>query len=262
MTSVDDILGNQSPAGYFADLVNKSVDGTMFIDEAYLFSPAPKGQQKNSSNQVINMLLAASEKYRKTTTFILAGYKEEMNDLFATNPGFASRFPKKFTFEFEDYNDIELAQIFNTMVTKNKYQLESAALCGVSISKVLARRIARGAGKKGFGNGRACEKVYDACRQSQDARLGSLKLKGVSLSDYDYRTLLRIDTIGPRPRLQDSPYLAELNKMTGLKLVKEKIMNLMSLQLQNYDAEMRGEKIQLISLHRVFYGNPGTGKLI
>ncbi len=77
------------------------------------------------------------------------------------------------------------------------------------------------------------------------------------MSDYDYRTLTRIDTVGARPNLESSPYLAKLNEMTGLRLVKEKIMKLMTLQLQNYDAEMRGEKIQLISLHRVFYGNPG-----
>ena len=36
--------------------------------------------------------------------------------------------------------------------------------------------------------------------------------------------------------------------------VKEAMKNFMNLQLQNYDAEMRGETIQVVSLHRVFFG--------
>jgi len=68
------------------------------------------------------------------------------------------------------------------------------------------------------------------------------------------------DTIGERPDFDKSPILKELDMMIGLERVKEKVRGLMHLQLANYDNELRGEKIQMISLHRVFMGNAGTGK--
>jgi len=200
-TSAEDILGASDASKFFTKLLDDAKDGTLFIDEAYLFQPAPRGSKQNDSNAVLNMLMKASETM-KTTTFILAGYKQEMGDLLGYNDGFASRFPKKFTFEFEDYNENELTKIFHELVCIRNYQLESTASCGVPIAKVLAKRIHRGANKKGFGNGRECAKVLDACRQAQDARLGLLKLQpDCEISDYDYRTLLRIDTIGALPRL-------------------------------------------------------------
>ena len=91
------------------------------------------------------------------------------------------------------------------------------------------------------------------------ARIGSRVLKNEPLSEYDHRTLLKTDVLGERPNLEKSGTLQELNSMIGLAKVKSAVRGLMELQLQNYDREMRGEEVELISLHRVFYGNPGTG---
>jgi hypothetical protein len=204
--------------------------------------------------------MKVSETMRLTTSFVLAGYKEEMQNLLMYNPGFPSRFPKKFTFDFVDYTETQLTKILYKMTIARNYRFESMKICGIPIARVLARRIHRGANKKGFGNARECERVLDLCILNQQARLVQLKTNKVHITPDEYRTLTRADTVGERPRLEDSPYMMQLMSMIGLKQVKETVTNLMNLQLQNYDAEMRGEQIQLISLHRLFLGNPGDKK--
>lgn len=260
LTSADDILGDNQPVEAFSKIVQDAEGGTLFIDEAYLFEPASKGRTQNDSNKVLNALLKNADKMRLTTTFILAGYKDEMQTLFGYNPGFPSRFPKTFTFDFTDYNEAELTMILSEMTKRRKYRFESQKECGVPIARILAREIHMGAHVKGFGNGRECEKVLDLCIQNQMSRLVLWKENKIPITDNDYRTLTRKDTVGDRPNLEDSSHMVELESMVGLHAVKTKLKNLMTLQLQNYDAKMRGERIQRISLHRVFYGNPGTGK--
>jgi hypothetical protein len=60
---------------------------------------------------------------------------------------------------------------------------------------------------------------------------GSLGQKQIPITPEMYRTLIRADNVGERPRLEDSSYMAHL----------------------------RGEQMQVISSHRFFLGNP-TGK--
>ncbi len=91
--------------------------------------------------------------------------------------------------------------------------------------------------------------------------MGTLELHGKPISTADYSFLIRSDTIGDRPDLEKSPILMELNSLIGLQKVKDAVQGLMYLQLQNFDNEMKGEKVKLISLHRLFLGNPGTGEL-
>eukprot|EP01038_Epipyxis_sp_PR26KG_P004361 gene4361-6169_t len=260
ITSANDILSESDPPEAFKQMVSNADNGTLFIDEAYNFNPAPPGSTANASNKVLDYLMKVSETKRETITFILAGYKEEILNLLTYNPGFPSRFPKDFTFEFPDYTESQLRRIFVGMIKERKFRLQSKKECGVSISKVIAQRLAKGVEKKGFGNARAVRVKLDGCIVEQSNRLGTLQLHGKPIANREYATLTRGDTIGDRPDFASSPVLKELDGMIGLGKVKSAIRGLMHLQLQNYDNELRGERVQHISLHRVFFGNAGTGK--
>ena len=264
LTSAAKILKAKDPLADFEAMVKKAEGGTVFIDECYLLKPSPPGQQANASNAVLDYLMEVSETLRSTTTFILAGYKEDVERLLTYNEGFPSRFPKVFTFAFEDYTQPQLRQILLTMVKQRGFRFENQRSCGVSISKVMSMRIARGRGVKGFGNAREVRNQIDACIQRQEARFGAMILASsdpaFTLSAKQMVTLTKADTIGDRPNLEQSPALKELDAMVGLESVKRAVRGLMQLQLQNYDREMRGEDVERISLHRVFFGNPGTGK--
>ncbi len=154
----------------------------------------------------------------------------------------------------------QLRKIFVGMVKDKGFQLERKKSCGVSISAVMANRIHRGAGKKGFGNAREVRNKIEEVIAQQSDRLGTMRLHMKPVSERDYKMLLAVDSIGVRPDFTRSPIMRELEAMVGLKKVKEQFRNLMMMATQNFDREMRGEKPNFISLHRVFYGNPGTGK--
>jgi len=259
-TSAQDILKLKDPASDFQGMLDSAKGGTLFIDEAYRFSPAKAGQQPNSSNQVLDYLLEAVEKQeiRDSTTVILAGYRDEIEDLLAYNVGFASRFPLEFA--FEDYDQKQLRQILQTMLKARGMQLERKSVCGVPIGDVVSRRIYQGAGKKGFGNARAVRNKLEQIIGSQSQRIGTLKLRKQPVSEKDYQTLTALDAIGPRPNFASCAPMRDLNAMAGLSAIKAEFRKLLLMAQQNYDREMRGDAPETISMHRVFYGNPGTGK--
>ena len=256
-TSAVEILKKQSPVGYFSQLVQRATGGVIFIDEAYRFTPARAGSQPNDSNYVLDYLLEAVEDktIRKSTTFILAGYKDEMESLLSYNVGFASRFPHEFN--FEDFNEVQIRSILLGMIKERGLQLESKIDCNIPLAKVVAQRVARYANKKGFGNARAVRNQVDEIVSNQTQRLGTKKMRGEPVSLREYRVLTRNDAIGPRPNLASSVLVQELNSLVGLSKVKLAVRKLVDLQMRNYDREIAGERPELISLHRVFYGNPG-----
>lgn len=99
--------------------------------------------------------------------------------------------------------------------------------------------------------------VLNTIVSTHTARIGSKVLRREAVSEAEHRTLMKIDVIGDEPNLEASPLLRELDSMVGLEKVKVAVHGLMELQKQNYQREMRGEYPEVISLHRVFFGNPG-----
>jgi DNA replication protein DnaC len=72
------------------------------------------------------------------------------------------------------------------------------------------------------------------------------------------------DVVGPEPTPELmkglGAALEELNAMEGLERVKEEVAKLVRVNQQNYQRELRGDKIQQVKKNRLFWGNPGTGK--
>lgn len=239
------------------DLLEKMKDqggGVFFIDEAYQLSSgnSPGGKA------VLDYLLAEVENLRGKITFVLAGYSKQMESFFAHNPGFPSRFP--ITMNFEDYTDEELQQILKRQVNRtyaNNMEVEDG-LDGLYI-RIAARRVGRSRGKEGFGNARAIENALANIKKRQATRIRLELRSGKTPNDFLFT---KEDIIGPEPSLslQDCKAWQKLNKMVGLKEVKEQVKVLLDSIKTNYQRELDEEQAMEFTLNRVFLGSPGTGK--
>ncbi len=108
--------------------VDEAMGGVLFVDEAYTLcgSLSAGGSGTNYGDEAVAVLLKEMEDKRGQFCVILAGYKDEMNNLLSANPGFESRI--QFTLNFPDYTRGELGQIANLFLKKKGYVIEDAAL--------------------------------------------------------------------------------------------------------------------------------------
>ena len=228
--------------------------GVFFMDEAYqLASKANFG-----GTQVLDFILAEVENQTGKIVFIIAGYNKQMEAFFAHNPGIPSRFP--FELQFADYDDKELVQIMRYKIEKryaNRMQVEEG-ITGL-YARIVARRIGRGRGREGFGNARTVENVYAQIAERQSNRLRQERRSGAATDDMLFT---KEDMIGPEPSvaLGKSQAYAGLEKLIGLKSVKESVQALVQSLQYNYIRELEEKPLIEFSLNRVFLGSPGTGK--
>ena len=143
-------------------IIDKALDGVLFIDEAY--SLVGKGNN-DYGNEAIATLLKRMEDDRDRLIVILAGYSDEMQGFINSNPGLQSRFNKYI--DFTDYTAGELLDIFKLYANKFEYQITPEALNVLStlFTKAVDEK------KRGFGNGRYVRNIFDKTIELQSTRL-------------------------------------------------------------------------------------------
>ena len=163
----------------------ESFGGILFIDEAYSLMNA-QGSKANAGAEVIDALTPLMENYRDKLTVVLAGYDKEMEEFLAnSNTGFPSRF--KSVFQFEDYTDEQLFDIFLQFAESEHYTLTPDAQ--KRLRTILWFIVSRKNEMQQFANARTARNLYEYVRAKSTKRmaqeglsdLSTIKLEDVNL---------------------------------------------------------------------------------
>ncbi|MBX6767588.1 MAG: AAA family ATPase, partial [Actinomadura rubrobrunea] len=183
--------------------VERALGGVLFIDEAYTLA-GTGGDQRDFGHEAVAELLRLMEEHRSDLVVIVAGYGAEMERFLASNPGLASRFPKRL--HFPDYSVDELLAIFEQMADQAGFTLADGVL-----GQVRARLAAEPRGPS-FGNARMVRNLLDAAiaRQAQRITAAADARPGVKIDDAEVR-MLRPEDLPPGPedpqRRGHGPYI-------------------------------------------------------
>ena len=146
------------------EVLDKALDGVLFIDEAYSLS-----SDDDFGKEAIDTLLKYMEDNRDRLIVIVAGYENEMAEFINTNPGLKSRFNKYFN--FPNYSGSELLEILLRIIHKNKFIISEEAK-GKLTYLINDAIFAQG---QHFGNARFARNLYEQIIQNQFLRVSQLE---------------------------------------------------------------------------------------
>lgn len=181
----DDLVGQYigHTAPKTKEILKKAMGGILFIDEAYyLYKP---DNERDYGAEAIEILLQVMENQRDSLVVIFAGYKDRMEQFYASNPGLSSRIANHV--DFPDYTPDELLIIAKMMLEEQQYQFSSTA------EKVFFEYIQKRRTQPLFANARSVRNALDRARMRQANRnfdtAGRIltKLDLVTITDEDIK---------------------------------------------------------------------------
>jgi len=173
-------------------VIDSALDGILFIDEAYSLAG---GSDNDFGPEAIQTLLKRMEDNRDRLAVVLAGYPLEMNRFFESNSGLKSRFPR--AFDFQDYNPLELKEIFcRTAKMKNYILTPEAEQTFLEIMENAYQQRDRH-----FGNGRMVRNIFERAIQNQSDRIVLMD----NISDDEFITVTADDVLKSAPQIKHTP---------------------------------------------------------
>nr|WRW10704.1 conserved protein CbbX [Ascoseira mirabilis] len=158
----DDLVGQYigHTAPKTKEVLKRAMGGLLFIDEAYyLYKP---DNERDYGAEAIEILLQVMENQRDSLVIIFAGYKERMEQFYASNPGLSSRIANHV--DFPDYSPEELLVISRMMLEEQQYQFSPTAEL-VFLDYITKRR-----SQPLFANARSIRNALDRARMRQANR--------------------------------------------------------------------------------------------
>lgn len=174
-------------------VVEKALDGILFIDEAYTLN---QGTHDSFGAEAVDTLLRLMEKHKERLVVIVAGYPREMDHFLNTNRGLKSRFTH--FLDFEDYSRQELFQIFAGILSKKGFAITDEAAEKAKRYITYIKAIGK---EDTFGNGRSIRNMIDnEVFSRHNNRISRLLDEVEEISD----NLLRIIELEDIPSVEES----------------------------------------------------------
>ncbi len=148
------------------EIVNRALDGVLFIDEAYALAPRDGDfGHRDFGYEAIETLLKRLEDHRDRLCVVIAGYPDEMTHFLDSNPGVRSRFNR--FFEFNHFGAAELLIILEKLAADDGYFFDARAkeLCGYVFEGALELP------PRNFGNARFARNLFEKILEQQSNRV-------------------------------------------------------------------------------------------
>ena len=229
-------------------VISQAMGGVLFIDEAYALANNSDQGITDYGKEAIDTLVKAMEDYRGKFCVILAGYRNEMQQMLMANPGFKSRI--QFTLDFPNYSRMELKDIAAQMLDKRNYTIGDAAMNRILDITDIKRK------EPNFANAREVRNILDQVIMCQNLRCvgtGDHEVGLVDVNKYIQDAKINLPTSGSGVAKKILTGEEELDQLVGLSVVKRMVKKIKAYAKRNKDDSD-------FNMHMCFYGNPGTGK--
>ncbi|HZH02768.1 MAG TPA: AAA family ATPase, partial [Myxococcaceae bacterium] len=244
-----EILGQ--PGDKLKDLVRQAKGGVLHIDEDVLLAEGGGGEYDFESLGALGDLLAQKD---SDVAVVFTGSEDRLKGLLAKSPKIAANIG--LSVPFEDFDDGALTGILREKAREYHAQIPDAVV------KKVVETVAKERGGPGFSNARAIERALMDAVLHQSRRLQAAAEDGPAPSGEGLSGLTENDFFpadaGTSGRAQKA--LEKLDRMTGLKDIKEEVRKIQSTAVLNKLREEQGLPVQKMSNHAFFTGSPGTGK--